>query len=212
MPSKRLSTKKKRVISTKKSKPEFNLNNPELADKIEHAFTVDGVKYYRFSDEFRMPTGRYKWVMNYLREVDLRMDLGMMKAYMSELLNCLNGKKGTIDILTAGRIIHSIQTRLELAFEPESVKRLASVTYFDDTEDLSDFDPRKAEQKIKTWEKHKFLDFFLTKPISVLLALNGISLASLEEYINQAQEIIKEIYEPSIQSPENTSKNGTSTS
>lgn len=199
-------------IWKKKNSSEFNIHHPELADKIEHAFTVDGVKYYRFADEFRMPTGRYKWVMNYLREVDLRMDLGMMKAYMNELLASLNGKKGMIDILTAGRIIHSIQTRLELAFEPESVKRLASVTYFDDTEDLSDFDPRKGEQKIKTWEKHKFLDFFLTKPISELLMLNGTSVGSLEAYIKEAQEIIKGIYEPSIQSPENISKNGTSTS
>lgn len=210
MQSKKRSTPKKKPA---RKKPVFNLNNPELADKVELAFECAGVKFYRFVDEYQMPTGRYKWVMNYLREVDLRVDLDTMKAYMKELTACLNGSRKQIDLSNAFKVIHSIQTRLELAFEPETVERLASVVYFDDAEDLSDFNMQKGEQKRNLWKRNKNLSFFLTKPISELLRLKDISPESLQVYIEETREIIKELISPLQSSQqENISENGMSTS
>lgn len=214
-----MSQKRSSTRSTKKpvrkplAKPEFNINHPELADKVEEAFTAGGVKYYRFIEEYQMPTGRYKWVMNYLREVDLRMDLATMKAYMAEIMKCISGSRGQIDLINVYKIIHAIQTRLELAFEPETIKRLASVTYFDDTEDLSDFSMKKGEEKIKIWDKAGTLDFFLTKPISALLGLNNISQESLQDYINRTSGILAELISPQqLSQQENISENGKKTS
>jgi hypothetical protein len=194
------------------AKPAFNISHPDLADKIEFAFQVGAHKFYRFVEEYQMPTGRYKWVMSFLREVDLRMDLDKMKAFMAELRRCLSGKKGEIDLITAGRIIYNIEAHLELAFEPETIKRLASVVYFDDTEDLSDFDQKKGEWKRNLWSKYNTLGFFLTKPIGELLGLKNTSPESLQDYINQTTEILKELILPLQPSqPESTSENGKKT-
>lgn len=211
MSSKRSSTAKKRVRKPL-AKPEFNIHHPELADKIELAFTSGGKKFYRFIAEYQMPTGRYKWVMNYLREVDLRIDLSTMKAYMAEIIKCIDGSKKQIDLINVFKIVTSIQSRLELAFEPETIKRLASVTYFDDTEDLSDFSMQKGEEKRKWWDKHNTLDFFLTNPISELLGMKGISLESLQAYIQETTEILKELTLPVPQlSQEDILENGKKT-
>lgn len=211
-----MSLKKRSTPITKKpvrKKPEFNLNNPAIADKIEFAFECGGIKFFHFSDDFRIPTGRYKWIMNYLREVDLRCDLDTMKKDVTDAIAWLDGsKKGTISITNAGIILNKILGRLNLAFEPETIKRLASVTYFDDTEDLSDFDQNKGKEKIELWEKHKSLDFFLTKPMSELLGLKNISQESLLVYIKQTQEIIRELNSLQPLPQVDTSANGTKTS
>lgn len=202
-----------RNTSTKARKKEaFNIHHPDLVDAVEPAFKVGTTQYYRFKDDYRMPVGRYKYVHAFLREVDLRMDLATLKAYVSELKNCLNGAKKVIDIEGAWKIVFSLETRTELAFEPETVKRLASVTYFDETEDLSTYDRKHAKDKINKWNKSKSLDFFLTRPISDLLGLSGISITSLEDYLTTSTEIIKNLaYVPPKQSQENSSENGRST-
>lgn len=213
MSSKKRSTTTKKQARKPLAKPEFNINHPELADKIELAFTSGGRKYYRFISEYQMPTGRYKWVMNYLREVDLRMDLATMKAYMAEIIKCIDGSKKQIDLINVFKVVTAIQSRLELAFEPETIKRLASVTYFDDSEDLSDFNMAKGEEKRKWWDKHNTLDFFLTSPIGELLGMKGISLESLQVYIQETTEILKELTSPAQQSsPGDISENGKKTS
>lgn len=162
-----------------------------------------------------MPTGRYKWVMNYLREVDLRMSLETMRGYMDIIKKTLNGgKKGVIDLFEVSKVVHSIETRLNLAFEPETVKRLASVTYFDDTEDLRGYDLEHNKKKRQLWDEAGSLDFFLTNPIAELLGLNNFSPDGLQEYMRQAMEALKEspIYDPLTYQPASTFENGTNQS
>ena len=175
---------KKRVL------PEFNINHPDIAGAIEPAFVCSGVQYYRFTDEFKCPAGRYKYYYAYLREVDLRMELSLLKQLISDLKACLNASKKEIDLEQAWRILFNIEGRITLGFEPDTVKRLASVAYFDETEDLSTYSKEYGNGKIKKWESAGGLDFFLTKPIGELLGLNGISATSLAEYLETSNSII----------------------
>lgn len=192
-------------------KPVKNCHHPDVAHQVEEAFMAGGIQYYRFKNEYQMPTGRYKWVMNYLHEVDLRMSLETMRAYMQNLRNLLNGgKRGIIDITEISKIIISIESRLNLAFEPETVKRLASVTYFDDMEALDGYDMEYNRKKRQIWEESGTLDFFLTNPIAELLNLNNFSPEALQEYMKETVEILENpIFDPLRQQQENTSESGT---
>ncbi len=148
-------------VLTEIKRPVLNCHHPDIAHHVEEAFTAGDVTYYRFKKEYQMPTGRYKWVIAFLREVDLRMSLETGNAYLDAIERQLNGAgKGKIDLGEIWKVVHAMRTRFKLGFEPDTVKRLASVTYFDDREDLSGYDQEHCRNKIKVWDEAGTLDFF----------------------------------------------------
>lgn len=197
----------------KKNKEFFGIHHPDICNQIEPAFKVGFTQYYRFKDEYRIPAGRYKYVYAFIREVDLRMTLDTLKKLVEELKKCLNASKQQVDLEMAWRLLFNLESRISLAFEPETIKRLASVCYFDDTEDLSTFDKDYGATKIKHWEKHKCLDFFLTQPIGTLLGLNDSLVTSLAEYLETTTDLIKDLNQDLLNlSGGNSSESGKKTS
>lgn len=194
MSSKKRSTRTTTRTRAPKVKGEiFNVHHPDNVNLVEVAFKVKGKTYYRYTDDFRMPVGRYKYVYAFHKEVEMRMSLGTLKAYVDELKRCISGEKKVVDLEGVWRVIFNMETRVNLAFEPDTVRRLASVVYFDATEDLSTFDMKYGEKKVEFWKKNNVTDFFLTRPISELLGLEGISITSLEEYLRTSTSIIEEL-------------------
>lgn len=184
------------LASHKQIQPEkFTVYHPDIADKVEVAFEVNLVKFYRFTKEHYHPAGRYKYVYKFLRENDLKMDIDTLQAYVKSLKMCLSGgtKGQEINLGHAWQLLHNMDTRATLPFEPEGIKRLASVVYFTDQEDLSTYDYEEGKRKIAMWEEAKVHDFFLTAPISELLGMNSSSLDSLVEYLNQANQILEDL-------------------
>lgn len=204
----------KKAVRKKPSppKPEFNLSHPDIKHKVEVAFKVKGRTYYRFIHERDIPAGRYKYIYAFIREVDLRMNLDTLKQFVTELKKVLNGgNKNSIDMGQMWKLILNLETRTSLAFEPAGVEKLASVIYFDDTEDLSTYNRKHCDDKIKYWKENNLIDFFLTKPIGELLGLKNTSITSLQTYIQEAQEIIKDLtFEAQTPLSENLSENGKS--
>jgi hypothetical protein len=188
---------------SKPKEPPFNIHHPDLADKIEFAFecgpTLNKRKFYRMkadvneTNDFRLPTGRYKWIDAFLAEVNLRMTVNTLLAYMTEMEKNLDGTKGQINLGKAFQIIYAIRTRANLGFDPQLVKTLASIVYFDENEDLSDYDKDYCDKKIKYWERYDCYDFFLTRPIAELCNLNRSSETHLKTYIQTATQIIKDL-------------------
>lgn len=177
-----------------KARPEYTMNHPDYAPMVEEAFVCGTKRFYRFKEEYRMSTGRYKYYYAALREVDLRASLETLTNYVNALESALNGgKKGTINLGGLWEILINLKNRLKLAFEPAGVKNLAAIAYFDETEDLTTFDAEYGKKKIKLWEDHNIHDFFLTKPIGELLNLSGTSIESLQDYLNQAEMILEEL-------------------
>ncbi len=191
-------------------KPVFNLHHEDIKHQVEVAFEVKGRKFYRFKKELQLPAGRYKYIYSMLREADLRMNLQTLKDYVTEFKTILNGgPKKEIQIGELWKLINNLESRISLAFEPETVERLASVVYFDDTEDLSTWDKKYGAQKIAFWKANRDMGFFLTSPMAELLGLKDISIESLEEYIQTAQGVIQELtFAPSNPSTGNLSENG----
>lgn len=189
----------------------FNLHHPDLAGHTELAFECKGKKYYRMAHEFRLPAGRYKFLDAYLLEHELRMTPKMFNDYLDRIETFLNGRGGVVKLTDIAVTIHNMRTHANLLFLPETIKKLASVVYFDDSEDLRDYDPEHGRNKIEIWETDDSYAFFLTRPIMELLNLEGISVTSLQTYIQTSQEILKGL--TSDQSPpssESTSKTETS--
>jgi hypothetical protein len=185
--------KTRTVYRTKTPKVDlpFNLHHPDLAGHTELAFECKGKKFYRMAHEFRMPTGRYKFLDAYLLEHELRMTPKMFNDYLDKIEALLNGKGGVINLSQIAVTVHNMRTHANLLFVPDTIKKLASVVYFDDSEDLRDYDPEYGKKKIAIWETDDTYAFFLTKPIVELLNLEGTSVTSLQTYMNQAQIVLE---------------------
>jgi hypothetical protein len=185
------------VKPPKKTLPEFNIHHPDIAPNIEIAFECGGVKYYRFKEgEFKIPVGRHKFVEAYLHQAEMRMDVDTLNRYLDEIDKNLDvGKLSKVAVAS-----YAIRSRAKMGFEPETIERLASVVYFDDTEDLTDYKPEYGTHKIDLWKKKDFLGFFLTRPIDELYGLKGISEESLKNYIQQI-EVSKKIIEDLMLDP-----------
>ena len=194
-----------------KAKPEFNLKHPDIAPVIEVAFKAGRKTYYRFKEEKLIPAGRYKYIYAHLKEVDLRMNLETLKNYVNDFKNLLNGSgsKKIIQIGELWKLVLNLESRVSLAFEPATVERLAAVIYFDDTEDLSTYDRKYGQKKIEYWKNNNVLDFFLTRPMDELLGLKDISIASLQDYIAGATQVIRDLtLDQQTLSSQNSSENG----
>lgn len=192
----------------KKKLPEglYNIHHPEMAGKTEFAFECDGVKYYRAVKDYVLPVGRFKWVDAFLYEVELRMNLKTLNAYLDVIDKNISGANGNINLTKVWRTVHAMRTRTkDLAWEPETVKRLASVVYFDETEDLRDYDAEYGKKKIESWDKKKTLEYITTRPMGELLNVGNFSVDSLLKYMKEAQEVIQDLtLEPEIPSSENS--------
>lgn len=176
----------------KKQVGKNTLHDIDFVPFVEPAFKFNSIQYYRFKKDADTPYGRYKWVSTFLQEVELRMDLNTLNAYLDDIEKNISGEKGKINLGHVAVTINKMRTRTALHFDVETAKKLASVIYFDETEDLTTYDREKGREKIAAWGKDlKVMDFFLTKPMRELLGLSDISETVLADYISQQVEIIK---------------------
>lgn len=177
----------------KKTKPEWNIDHPEVSGKIEPAFKSGGVQYYNFAKDTQIRTGRYMILQNFLQEVYFRMSLERLKLYIDKITNNLNGTQGVINIGNALEMLTQMKHLTEMAFEPDTVYRLASVIYFDASEDLRTWDRDHNDKKIKAWKENGTLDFFYGRPFQELTGLKGISETDLRRYLER-WDALKEKY------------------
>lgn len=183
----------------KKEKPipkTFNVHHPDLCDKVEPAtdkdgkqFEVDGVKYWRFKQDSFMPYGRYKMLTMFIKQVDLRMTPDVMKGYLEKIEKNISGERGNVNLTKVYECVMSMKARLALTFEIETVYSYASVVYFDETENLYEYDKTINDKKIARWREANTVDFFYMRPMEELFGLRNISKQDLEDYI----KIIKEV-------------------
>lgn len=177
-----------------KARPEFTIAHPDFAHMVEEAFACAGKRFYRFKEEYRMATGRYKYYYATLRELELKISLKDLQKYIDAFKSVLNGgAKKTISINDLHKLVINLETRVELAFDPATVRKLASVAYFDDSEDITSYSEKYGNDKIKLWEAHEVYDFFLTKPIGELFGAKNTSVDYLVEPLKLMDGIITEL-------------------
>lgn len=201
---KRPPKRKRRPVKPERNPEIKNIYNPEYEGLIEPAvdshgkpFIVRGKQYYNFKSDSMVRTGRYMFVQNFLQEANYRMTVDRLKAYIarirSEIDGSKQGKEGpTINIGNAIVFLDQMKNLTELAFEPETVYRLASVIYFDDTEDVTRWDKEHNDKKIAAWKEDGTLDFFYGRPFIELTGLKGISETDLRDCFDKFQKLTDE--------------------
>jgi len=174
----------------------MNIYHKELDGKTEPAFKADGVQYYRFVKDIEMYWGRYMFMQTFLYEQNLRMTVELLEKYMDKMEKALNPVKGVIELGKVYQVIGQIKSRCALGFEVETTYRLASILYFDDTEDLHTYDKPYNDKKIESWRGAKMVDFFYHKPMTEFLNLSHLLPADLQTFMEQQKGILEDlIYE-----------------
>lgn len=181
---------KRRPVKPEHNPNTFTVYRPEFAPLVEVAFKSGGKNYYWFIKDTQIRTGRYMVMQNLLQEVNLRMDRERFLEYVKRIISELDGTRNVVNVGNALAFLGHMKTMGEMAFEPDTVYRLASVIFFDDTEDLRTWDKKYNEKKIAGWKEDGTLDFFYSKPFKELIGLNDISETDLKTYLERAQELI----------------------
>lgn len=158
--------------------------------KIEHriveAFNCGGVQYYEFDDAFNVPCARMFAAMNYYAELQMRCTREFLQAHCAAVNNSLKNPK-TIDITKIVLLTQQLEERLNLIFDHEILYKLASVIYFDKSENPYSFDYKYALQKVQAWKKEKVEDFFLSQPLRKFIPLKDMSESDLLNYMKIAE-------------------------
>lgn len=180
---------------TVKSDKILNLHHPKLKGMTEFAFEASGVRYFCFTADSEVRYGRYVVLQAFLQEYHLRVDLDTLKGNIKKLKGWLNPpvtkEGGVLQLGKALELLEIMEQRANIAFEPETVYRLASVLYFDESEILSAYDKAYNEQKIARWKKAETVDFFFHKLFVESTRLKVTSRDDLVNYLRLVPALTK---------------------
>lgn len=166
-------------------KPKYKLLN---GHQVKYSFTLKGVKYYELQDIFEIPCQRAFVIRDYMEELRMRCTRDFLKAHVTAVQNILSGQK-TINIPELARLNQQLQERLDLIIDHEIVYKLASVYYFDATENPYTYNFKYGLKKILDFKKTEVLDFFSLEPIKKLANLPLLLGEDLQAYLMVAQKI-----------------------
>lgn len=155
--------------------------------RIVEAFVLDGVQYYQFDDVFGIPVERAFAALDIYGEVQSKCTRDYLLSHSAALKETLNNKR--IDILKVSQLITQLDERLEMIFDADLVYKLASVVYFDTTENPYKYDYKYGIEKMRKFQKSDIEAFFLNSPIREFLPFKDISKNDLETYIQVGRAI-----------------------
>lgn len=153
------------------------------------AFEIDGTQYYELPDIFSMPTQRAMAAMNYYEELRQCCDREYLIQYSDKQTEILNS--GNIVLSDLFTMAKQLKERLQMIAAPDHIYKLASVVYFDKTENIEDYDFHYGNQKIAKWKKAKGSSFFLLQPVKKLIPSMNLSEHDLQDYLKVADQIQK---------------------
>lgn len=170
----------------------------EVTHRIDYSFTCGGVNHFQFKEDFNIPCERAMDGLHVYQEFKNRTDDVFLKAHCAAKQTLY--KKNPINIFELKKLDDQLEERLTLALPPPRIiATLASVLYFDETENPYQYDRGYAEEKIKRWRTEKIFiddkeegyDFFLSKPINDLLPSTNFSESDFQSYLKITEKIDK---------------------
>lgn len=184
-------TKTQKIVSS----DVMNIYHPKISNEIEEAFEAGGVKYYCFKADSEVRYGRYIVLQAFLQEYHLRVDLDTLRGNIKKIKGWLNPPVnkdgGTLQLGKALELLEIMEQRANIAFEPDTVYRLASVLYFDESEVLSGYDKKYNEEKIERWKETEVVDFFFHKLFRESTRLTVTSKEDLLNYLRLVPALTK---------------------
>lgn len=169
-----------------KRKPKYKVFNSEMA--VE-AFRHNGKVYYHFQDSFKIPAGRTLCALAIYEELRMRCSREYLEKHIRATEIILSDPKkiniGAIALMNA-----NLKERLSLVPFPDHIYKLASVTFFDETENPASYDFTYNKKKIAEWKKDPaLLDFFLQTQFQDLIPFSNLHGESAKMYFQVADQI-----------------------
>lgn len=156
--------------------------------RIEYAFTCSGTKYYRFADITNLPYERGLMALVAYNELDMRCSRDFLIRYQGAIDDILHQQK--IDIFKIQQLNELLKQRLRMPTDVDLLYKLASICFFDKSENPAVYEPAYAEKKIAKWRKDKGVrDFFMQTPLLELMPF----LKSVNTDLDTFSELQKEI-------------------
>jgi len=175
------------MINIFKRKPKHKLLD---GHKVIEAFKYQGVQYYELYDIFDIPCERAFALRDYMEELQMRCTREFLQAHVNAVNNILCAPK-TINIPELAKLNQQLQERLDLIIAPEIVYKIASVYYFDKTENPYTYSYKYGLEKMKKWKQSDMMDFFLLPPVKKLANLTVLLEDDLRVYLTVAAKMTR---------------------
>lgn len=181
----------------KTKKRDWYKTHPEI--RIVPAFTLEATDeypkttYYEFEDANNLSVGRAFAAANFYKELSMSVTHDFLVAHTTAVDKILRHTK-SIDVFEVAKLNAQLKERHEMIIDSLTPYKVASVIYFDESEDPYSFDYNYAFKKIERFKKQG-ASFFLQTPAKKLLPSLEWSQETLQNFLMIAQEIDKKHYD-----------------
>lgn len=161
---------------------------PNVENSIERVFTLEGVDYYAFTSTSDTACLRAIKVMTFYTELTMRVDAEYLDLHLEACDKIFNSTR--VDIYKLKQYHDFLKERRKWIVDTDLVYKLASVVYFDASENPLDYDFEYNQKKIALWKRQaKITDFFFSAPIIRLIPFLRNVEVNLQEYSTVIGEI-----------------------
>lgn len=157
--------------------------------KIVEAFQYNGRPYYMFDDIFQVPSIRGLQALDYYEEFNMRCTKDYLLRFTQAAEKILSDTK-KLNLIHLATIVKHLQERLDMIPVSDHIMKLASVIFFDDTENPYHYDRVYSQKKIALWkEDPEVLSFFLRTPLKDLIPYLDSEKTNLLTYSGVVKEL-----------------------
>lgn len=156
--------------------------------KTNPAFISGGVQYNEFDDPFNAPCLRSLTALDFYEELRQRCSIDYLIKH-TEATDAILSDPKKINIGELARINRNLKDRLKI-FNFDLAYKLASVVFFDDSENPYVYDFKYGQKKIEKWKKDQSIDsFFLQQPLQKLIPYLPQSAGNFQTYSQTEQKL-----------------------
>lgn len=171
---------------TKKYRGKYNID-------AVYAFSAGGIRYFTVKDPHNLPYKRMVLASKVLNEMHLTLNRNIRDEYIDGMEAILSKQKiSYTDIYTLFSIL---KKDAEIGADLDTYYQLASIYFFDESENPYKYNPVENKNKIKIWKKYNVNTFFLTMRIGHLLDLSPIQVKALQKSSETREKLLKELKE-----------------
>jgi hypothetical protein len=172
-----------------KRKPKHQLLN---GHQVVKAFKFKGIQYFELQDIFDIPCQRAFAIRDIMDELGMKCSREYLQAHTTAVQNILSDSK-SINIPELAKLNQQLQERLDMIIDSDLVYKIASVYYFDESENPYNYSFKYAIQKVNAWKKGgDYLSFFSLEPIKLLANLTVLLRDDLLAYLTVQQKMTKQ--------------------
>lgn len=157
--------------------------------KLLLAFEHNGKKYYQFENAFDMTTGRGLQALVIYDEFRMRCDREYLEKHIKAVEILLNDPK-KIKVGEIALIHANLKERINIAPYPDHIYKLASIMFFDGSENPYAYDSAYNQKKIAEWRADAdMLPFLVKVPLKALMPFTEVPNEDLKTYFQVAEAV-----------------------